>query len=186
MTLRSIAIFTCVIAAAFVACGDEDTTSTAPGTGTQDTGTQTDTGTAADVGTGTDTAVAADVATGTDTSTEPDAAVVALSDLISALTQPCYDVCLLGAGCGEPDFSDLGECEEECDSDAGFILGNAADEDATRACLAAVLTTSECIVALDCSDFATWYATFDGTYPCSAEETAEEAACAGIAWYEDF
>ena len=186
MTVRLLAVFTCVLIASLAACGEEDPIYVAPGSGTgQDVGTQADTGGTADVATGTDTGVAEDASTGTDVSTE-DAAEVGLSELISALTQPCYDICLLGSGCSESDFSDLGVCEDDCDSEAGYILGNAADDDATRTCLAALLATEQCVVALDCGDFATWYNTFEGTYPCSAEDAAEEAACAELQWYQDF
>lgn len=129
----------------------------------------------------TDTGSSTDTGSMTDTTPGP-----TLSELISSMTQPCYDLCLLGSGCDEPDFADLGACEDSCDSDSGYILGNATDDEAGRACVSALLAVDECVSNLNCADFATWWATFEGTYPCSAEETAVDAACDGQRWYDEF
>lgn len=186
MLVRSMAIFTFALASVLVGCSGDDTAAVVPGTGTsQDTGAS-DAGNRNDTPTGADTSTGSDTSSGSDTSMGEDASAVPLSDMISALTQPCYDICLLATGCGEPDFADLGECEDTCDSDTGYILGNAQDDAATRACLSAYLATEQCVLALNCDDFATWYATDSGTYPCSDEDRAEETACTGVRWYDEF
>ncbi|MFT6398190.1 MAG: hypothetical protein ACJAYU_002946 [Bradymonadia bacterium] len=200
--IRTLASFTCVLAAASVGCGGDDTPTGQPSTGSaQDIGASPDTGSAPedtgsaeedtgsaeeDTGSAADTSPGTDASSGSDTGSEADASEVPLSDMISALTQPCYDFCLLGNGCDVADFPELGECEEYCDSDAGYILGNAQDDQANRDCLAAMLTSEACLVALDCDDLADWWAEDSGIYPCSAEDNAEEAACTGLTWYDEF
>lgn len=175
--------FGVLVTLAFAACGDDET-STVPGntadagqtsdSGTSDTGT-TDTGTT-DAGT-TDTG-AVDVAT-------EDTSVAPLSELVASLTQPCYDSCLLGSGCSIEDWPELGDCEDECDIDTGYILGNAADAAADRACIEAMVQVEEWIGALNCTDLDTWSQSDSGTYPCSTADVAEARAWTGIGWYEN-
>ena len=192
----------CILVASFAvsACGSDDPAT--PGANTDvDAGTNTDAG-GADTG-GMDDAGMPDTG-GMDDAGMPDTGGMddagtpdtggsddagserSVATIVSEYTGACYDLCLLGSGCNEDGFEDLGLCEDDCDSDSGYFVGNAPDDAAGRACMEAILATDTCIAALDCDDFSIYWNTDSGDYPCAAEDASEDAACVGLDFYDNF
>ena len=107
MIMRSANIVFAVVLLLAVGCSDDSTDPVIPGG--PGTGQPADAGNGGTGGTDAGTTPTDTGTTPTDTGTTPTdsgGTDQTVSDILSTMTQPCYDICLLGSGCNEPDFED--------------------------------------------------------------------------------
>ena len=111
-----------------------------------------------------------------------------MAAVIASQDAACTAVCELDVTCPGT-FGDVEECRSYywCFDKALAVNTRQRLEYNTKEelleCLSDATTHMNCVAALDCTGYLEWWNEEPTPFPCSAEQTAEEEACAGTALF---